>query len=114
MQMKKNINIFITLFYTTFVFAKKSNEQIRINQLFNFNWKFQLGDDANAQNINYDDSKWRQLNLPHDFQIEQPWDSTANKGRRYKTLGIGWYRKAFKADVEWKGKKYCSILKALC
>ena len=55
--------------------------------------------------MNYDDSNWRVLDLPHDFQIEQPWSQGAGGARGFKAMGTGWYRKAFKAEPEWKGKR---------
>nr|WP_320947079.1 glycoside hydrolase family 2 TIM barrel-domain containing protein [Bacteroides intestinalis] len=81
------------------------NKDGRIVELFNFDWKFQKGDIQNAQSINYDDSEWRSLDLPHDFQIEQPWDKSGGAARGYKAMGAGWYRKSFKADPAWKGKR---------
>lgn len=104
--MNKRILItFIALLYTTFLFAQHRKEEVRIKQLFNFGWKFKDGDISNAQNIAFDDSDWRKLDLPHDFQIEQPWDKTASRGRGFKAMGIGWYRKTFKADSSWIGKQ---------
>ena len=43
------------------------------HQLFNFDWKFQLGTQPGAENPAFDDSNWRTIDLPHDFQFEQPW-----------------------------------------
>ncbi|MDI7774639.1 glycoside hydrolase family 2 TIM barrel-domain containing protein [Asticcacaulis sp. EMRT-3] len=80
-------------------------DQPRSVALFNFGWTFKNGDIANAQDPALDDSGWRKLDLPHDFQIEQPWDKSANKGRGFKTLGAAWYRKTFEADSRWKGKQ---------
>lgn len=104
----KILSFFVTVVsfcFSTLLFAQSNNEQVRVNQLFNFGWKFNAGDIANAQELAFDDGGWRKLDLPHDFQFEQPWDSTANRGRGYKTSGIGWYRKTFKADPAWKGKR---------
>lgn len=81
------------------------NKDGRIVELFNFDWKFQRGDMQNAQSVNYDDSEWRSLDLPHDFQIEQPWDKSSGAARGYKAMVTGWYRKSFKADPAWKGKR---------
>ena len=39
---------------------------------FNDGWRFHLGDVQNAEAVGFDDSQWRTLDLPHDFQIEQP------------------------------------------
>lgn len=98
----KLLVIAILLFYTSVFVAK---EQVRISQLFNFGWKFQTGDLKDAQAVNYDDADWRVLDLPHDFQIEQSWDQSAGGARGFKAMGTGWYRKAFKADPAWKGKR---------
>ena len=97
--------IIITICGTTSLFAQSSKENVRINQLFNFDWKFKAGDISNAQSQSFDDSDWRKLDLPHDFQFEQPWDKEASRGRGFKAMGIGWYRKTFKADASWKGKR---------
>ena len=48
------------------------NEPRRIENL-DFRWKFHLGDIPNGEGINIDDTNWRTVDVPHDFQIEQPW-----------------------------------------
>lgn len=50
-----------------------SNGEARGRQLFNFGWRYAFGPHEGAEQENYDDSAWRQLDLPHDFQFEQPW-----------------------------------------
>jgi beta-galactosidase len=85
--------------------AKSAQDAPREEINFNFGWKFQAGDLKDAQAINYDDGKWRAIDLPHDFQFEQPWDSSANRARGFKTMGKGGYRKTFKANPVWKGKR---------
>ena len=72
-------------------------------QLFNFGWKFQLGNPEGAERIDYDDSAWRTLDLPHDYQFEQPWDEKENKGRGFKRMCEGWYRKTFNVPESLKG-----------
>ena len=37
---------------------------------FNEGWLFSLSDDSLSQTNNFDDSKWRKLDLPHDWSIE--------------------------------------------
>ncbi|MDP4270967.1 MAG: glycoside hydrolase family 2 TIM barrel-domain containing protein [Bacteroidota bacterium] len=105
MKKMRILSIMIGICYTTFLFAQKNNENVRINQLFNFGWKFKAGEVSNAQNLTFDDSDWRKLDLPHDFQIEQPWDKSASRARGFKAMGVGWYRKTFKADDNWRGKR---------
>ena len=41
---------------------------------FDPDWRFHLGDVANGQDPNLDDSIWRELNLPHDWSIEGEFD----------------------------------------
>lgn len=105
--MKRLLSLLITgiLILPLFTLAQNDRESVRINRLFNFNWKFQAGNIPDAQAINYDDKAWRNLDLPHDFQIEQPWDQSAGGARGFKAMGEGWYRKSFKVDPAWKSKK---------
>ena len=103
---KKLILVSLVIIQSVLVSAQSGKEQQgRVTQLFNFDWKFQAGDLKNAQSADYDDSGWRTLDLPHDFQIEQPWDKSAGGARGFKAMGKGWYRKSFKADPAWKDKR---------
>lgn len=103
--MKKIILLTFLVLQSALSSAQNGIEQVRQSQLFNFGWKFQTGDLKDAQSIEYNDSDWRVLDLPHDFQIEQPWDESAGGARGFKAMGTGWYRKAFKADSAWKNKR---------
>ena len=71
----------LTLILPLFVPAQNNRESVRINKLFNFDWKFQPGNIPDAQAVNYDDKTWRNLDLPHDFQIEQPWDQSRQQAK---------------------------------
>ena len=46
----------------------------------------------------FDDSNWRQLDLPHDWVVELPYDAKAIKAQGYRQRGIAWYRRQFKLD----------------
>jgi len=86
--------------------AQKSNKTER-KQLFDYQWKFFLGDTASAKSRDFNDAEWRNLDLPHDWSIEgkiSPKNPTGGAGG-YFPAGIGWYRKTFKTPAEWKGKK---------
>ncbi|MEO7932607.1 MAG: beta-galactosidase GalA [Chthoniobacterales bacterium] len=52
----------------------------------------------------FDDKGWQQVNLPHDWAVEQPFDSKAVKQQGYRPRGIGWYRRTFKLDPSDRGK----------
>ncbi len=69
----------------------------RQHLLMDYNWKFIQSDVKEAENQNCDDSRWRTLNLPHDWSIEGEFKEDAKtKGNGgYLPTGIGWYRKHF-------------------
>jgi beta-galactosidase len=52
----------------------------------------------------FDDRNWRQVSLPHDWAVEQPFDSKQLKQQGYRPRGIGWYRRTFKLDPSDRGK----------
>jgi len=64
-------------------------------------WRFTLGDAAGAQNRTFDDSRWRTLDLPHDWSIEgTPAEAAPGGGRvGYFPTGIGWYRKTLRINA---------------
>lgn len=57
-------------------------------------WRFRLADDSTFAAASFDDSKWRQLDLPHDWSIEGNFDRETPAGNdgAYLPTGIGWYR----------------------
>jgi beta-galactosidase len=102
--------------------------------LFDFGWKFfqgngddprrdlgfgmGQGDFAKAgefefSTAKFDDSKWRSLNLPHDWAVELPfvWDDEQRDhgykplGRRYPETSVGWYRRTFDLPKEDLGRR---------
>lgn len=74
---------------------------------FNSGWKFIQKHIEEAPNVNYDDSSWRDVTLPHDWSIEQDFNpsSQVNAQGGYLDGGAGWYRKTFTLDESMKGKK---------
>ena len=91
----------------TFVFITASGQQVRQSMRFNNDWRFHLGDVENAQAVNFNDSQWRQLNVPHDWSIEGDYDQNAptRRGGGYLPSGIGWYRKNFALSNADRGKR---------
>ena len=73
-----------------------------------FNWKFNLGDAAGANNPQFDDSTWRAVNIPHDYSIEQEFNKDCASGTGYLPGGIGWYRKEFTLPQS-ENKKHVEI-----
>lgn len=102
----KAIVITILLLTCSILSFAQDQGNIGRKQLFDYNWKFNQGDEASAQSIDFNDSGWRSLDLPHDWSIEgkiNPKNPTGGAGG-YFPAGIGWYRKTFIAPSEWKGK----------
>lgn len=81
--------------------------QPRINESFNNDWKFFLGDVQTAKEISFDDASWRILNLPHDWSIEGRFDekNPAKTSGGALPTGIGWYRKSFTVPASASSKK---------
>jgi beta-galactosidase len=76
---------------------------------FDADWRFFKGEAPGAEAPAFDDSKWRQLNLPHDWAIEGPFDPNLNPHTgALPYFGTGWYRKSFTVPEGGKGK-YVSI-----
>jgi beta-galactosidase len=69
----------------------------RVVTSFDSDWRFHRGDLSGAEKTEFDDSAWRQLDVPHDWSIEGPFDKdnpTRGSGG-FLPAGIGWYRKHF-------------------
>ncbi|WP_229130275.1 sugar-binding domain-containing protein [Ancylomarina sp. 16SWW S1-10-2] len=74
----------------------QSNQNRERELDFNFGWKFSLEHANDAYAVNLVDSSWRDVNLPHDWSIEFPFDSIKGEGcTGYLPGGLGWYRKHF-------------------
>ena len=84
----------------------------RMTECLNFGWEFRLNDEG----------EWRKVNVPHDFQIEQPWvapaadekadntDVAANiksrlSSRGFKEMGKGYYRLHYTPSKSLEGQR---------
>lgn len=69
-------------------------------------WRFFLGDPADASRAKFDDASWRVLNVPHDWSIEGKFsaDNPTGKSGGFLPAGIGWYRKHFVLPASDAGK----------
>ncbi|KAA6299829.1 MAG: Beta-galactosidase BoGH2A, partial [Candidatus Ordinivivax streblomastigis] len=78
----------------------------RIVENFDFGWKFYPGDEQDAKNTSFNDASWREIQLPHDFSIEQELKDEKRLGANgFFPGGIGWYRKTFILPKGYAGKK---------
>ncbi len=77
---------------------------------FSYLAKTGYGDGAAA--ANFDDRAWRQLDLPHDWAVEQGFSEKASFshgfkaiGRAFPTASVGWYRKSFVVPATDLGRR---------
>ncbi len=102
------INKIYSLLLLCLLFVACQNVQAKDRSLnFDSDWKFHLGDIPEAVKSEYDDSRWRRLNLPHDWSIEGDFSESNPAGFGGGALpgGTSWYRKTFTIDGKQKGKK---------
>jgi len=111
---------------------------VREHLLLNSGWRFALGNscdpskdfgtgtayfsyfakagghdgEVEGESFSFDDRAWRIVDLPHDWAVELPFDSTASSSHGYKPLGkkfpstsIGWYRKSFSIPESDLGRR---------
>ena len=102
---KTLVIVFLLLANGIFGYAQ-NHDVFERKQLFDYDWKFFLGDAAEAKTNDFNDGSWRKLDLPHDWSIEgtiSPKNPTGGAGG-YFPAGVGWYRKKFNVPSEWKAK----------
>ena len=78
----------------TYVSEQTGREQVN----FNREWKFIRNDIPGAESVDYDDSQWVDIGIPHNFSI--PYEMQASF-----YVGYGWYRKEFEVSDNMIGKK---------
>lgn len=71
----------------------------------NDNWKFILKDTIDAKNSNFNDTKWKSVNVPHDWSIEGRLSPTLASCTGFLPGGIGWYRKTLNIPLNKSGEK---------
>ena len=76
-----------------------------IRQNMDVDWRFHLGDVADAGFMGYDDRAWRVVTLPHDWAVEHPFDPSHASGTGYLPGGTAWYRKRFELDESVEGRR---------
>ena len=86
-----------TLFCLVCAFCGLTTIQARQRQIFDADWLFLLADSVQMSEVDYDDSAWRHLNVPHDWAIEGDFYVGNPSGASGGALpgGVGWYRKHF-------------------
>ncbi|MFI3285865.1 MAG: sulfatase-like hydrolase/transferase [Rikenellaceae bacterium] len=75
---------------------------------FDADWRFIREDNPGFRELDFDHSQWRQLDVPHDWSIEEDYyaDSPSKGSSGYTHAGIGWYRKEFSVNQKQLDKKH--------
>ena len=98
--------------------------QTRQEFLLEKNWKFTREDSQQAGDVNFDDSRWQNVTVPHDWAIYGPFDgkndlqevAITQDGEKQASLksgrtgglpfvGTGWYRTRFTLPAFHKGQR---------
>lgn len=111
----KNLLIGLVLLFSSPAIAQRTVEN------WNSGWKFYRGEIAENQLNTLDTDSWETIDVPHDFQIGQPWVKpgddekmvhldgasfrTRLSARGFKEMGEGWYVKTYTPASELKGKR---------
>lgn len=137
LSLKNNCKILFWILSVSFQISYSQNNASRQVISLNKNWKFHLGSANNpSKDFDYsivrnftiagggggavvpkfDDSKWRTVDLPHDWAVELPFEYHKHfdvQSHGYRPVGgfypdnsIGWYRKHFSADKTKEGQRF--------
>jgi beta-galactosidase len=107
--MKKSFLILnLVLLHFLFLNARSAVQETRQRLLMDSNWKFVQADMKEAEMPKFDDTKWRTLNLPHDWSIEGEFkeDAITRGPGGYLPTGVGWYRKHFNIASVGKDQQF--------
>lgn len=112
----------LLVFLATLSMCAIVSAQQRSTNSLSFGWLFHAGDTPDGASLKLDDSGWKRIDLPHDFQTEQPWvapdpserpdntDAAANiksrlSGRGFKEMDKAWYRYHLTPADSLKGRR---------
>lgn len=77
-----------------------------------FSYLAKAGYGDGAADPKFDASAWRELDLPHDWAVEAPFDGKGSHSHGYKAIGrnfpersVGWYRKTFTVPASDLGRR---------
>lgn len=132
MKTNKNFRLMLLMAGWAMMSSTAAQASVRDTIDINWGWQFHRGDikgislpSDNILNSHLLDEAMQGcevVNLPHDFQLYQPWvapgaDERANSkdaannvksrlsARGFKEMGIGWYRYELTPQEEWKGRR---------
>ena len=119
-----NMRRFVVMLVALFAFGATLSAQQRSGQLLDKGWRFTRTDSEEHSRVGFDDSKWQQVRVPHDWAIYGPFsinndrqnvaitqdgqkEAMEHAGRTggLPFVGVGWYRLSFEAPDFSEGKR---------
>jgi beta-galactosidase len=119
--MKVQLKLFLIFHISTLTLFAQSPRTV---ELLDKGWRFSKGEVPEAQSTTFDDSLWKQVVVPHDWAIGEPFDMNIDKqlvqvkadGESYAMLrtgrtgalpafGVGWYRYTLPIAISDKSKR---------
>jgi len=117
LQLKVAIMTLVILLTGNSVWSQTASPGNHRTLLFDQGWRFIKDNLAGAEKPGFDDSRWKTLDLPHDWSIEDlphqtkdsiigPFSkaSISKMGMGYTVGGTAWYRKSFTINKAERGK----------
>lgn len=110
----KRIIALLTFTVSSLLSGNLYAQPVRQSVLLDKGWKFTQADAPNYAGVQFDDSKWQKVTIPHDWAINGPFDrkydlqtvvitqnnETSESVKTGRTgglpyIGVGWYRRTF-------------------
>ena len=111
--MKKLLSL---LFFLTITSVIQAQVSFGDAEKINSNWRFlridpswNITESSDMKNTDFDDSRWHQVTLPHDWGVELPMSPDKGSCQGYLSGGIGWYRKSI-TSLPWGDRGGCQVL----
>ncbi|MDR0573410.1 MAG: DUF4982 domain-containing protein [Tannerella sp.] len=85
----------------------KGSKDVRIKKNIDFDWKFIQSDDESFSQvqIQLDTAVWKDVQLPHDWNITMNFDRQAGGAAAYLPGTVGWYRRELNIPKNYSSKK---------
>lgn len=96
---------FVLFFLLCCSYLTSTAQGFGTRESINTGWFFKLGDGKYWGAEFFNHSKWRKLDVPHDWSIEMQANPNLASCTGYFPGGIGWYRRELQIPAEAKGKK---------
>jgi beta-galactosidase len=100
-KMRYSIFVIMLLLFVITISSVQAREIITLQT----GWKFAKGNFEKASQPKFDDSKWQDVSVPHDWAISGPTivDGESNTGK-LPWKGEGWYRRSLEIPAGYSGK----------